>query len=125
MNNPRFGVTVVDDGLKLRQTVFLFQVAFECFEQFATKSHTKLPHRIKVFAFVANVFNLATGRNAHGRNNAMNVWMKTQVLSPGMEYTNGTGLDTVMRVTKGTQSFFYAGKKILVKALTVDHTNRI
>lgn len=35
------------------------------------------------------MFNLATGRNAHGRNNAMDVGMQTQVLSPGMEHAHG------------------------------------
>jgi len=55
MNHPGFSVTKVDYWLKLRQTVFLFQVTLESFEQFATKSHAQLTYRIKVFALVANL----------------------------------------------------------------------
>ena len=80
--NPWFGVTLIDNGHKLRQTVFLFQVAFQYFEQFATKSYTELPHRIKVFTFIADRFDFTAWRNAHSRNNTMDVRMKAQVLPP-------------------------------------------
>jgi len=93
----------------------LFQVAFQGFEQFATESHAELTHRIKVFTFIANVFNLATWRNAYGRNNAMNLRMKAQVLSLGMEYTHSTGLHPVMGITESTQGLSCASKKMLVK----------
>jgi hypothetical protein len=40
-----------------------------------------------------------------------------------MEYTDSTGFHAVMRITEGTQSFFYASEKALVKEQTVDPAN--
>ena len=45
VNHPGLGVAMIKDGLKLRQTVFLFQLASQSFKQLASKNNTELSYR--------------------------------------------------------------------------------
>src|SRR5450830_1214594 len=86
--------------LVLRELIVLLELSFEFLKQFATENGTEHFYRIKVFALMTDIFEFTSERKSCCRNNTMNVRMQTQVLSPGMQYTNSSGFHTIMGITK-------------------------
>jgi hypothetical protein len=100
MNHPRFMPCSFKLLPVIGQESRAGKMFFHSFHKLCTKAETQLNDGVKIFAITGGVFHFAFKGTPQGRNDAVYVRMKAQVLSPGMQYADGTALHGVMTVAE-------------------------
>lgn len=93
----------------------------ETVKESAFKVIAQLMYRIEVFSGDTSVFPATLKSVSCCRYYAMDVWVKSQILSPGMKYGDCPAFNTIVSVPKGSQSVPHSREKqIIIEALVVE-----
>jgi hypothetical protein len=89
------------------------------------KGGTQHPYRVEVFSPFTYRFQLARKRESRCGDQAVEMWVQTEVLTPGMKDTNGPASYPIMAIAEGFEGIPYHIKQVVVKPAAVQQADDI
>jgi hypothetical protein len=100
VNNPAIVPCFFNLFVVFGQEVLSGKIPFHFGHEPSPELKAQTGNRVKVFTGLADLFHTALNRIAKRRDYTVDMWMKAEVLSPGVQYAYGAAFRSIITVTK-------------------------